>query len=168
MGQIGHPVIRHTAHGVFAGFLRRLHRIAAHHPVEPAAELAHFRHAVLPEVQRQAVIIIIICQHHHAAHGAGSRCKWTAPSGAAGMAWLHPPDPDECRGSARSACACGSSRSIIKRISRRRARMAIRFLSILHGFVIQLDDAFRAFFREFSEFFAAKRHCRACSAFRVL
>ena len=71
MGQIGHPVIRHTAHGVFAGLLRRLHRIAAHHPVEPAAELAHFRHAVLPEVQRQAVIIIIICQHHHAAHGAG-------------------------------------------------------------------------------------------------
>ena len=71
MGQIGHPVVRHAAHGVFAGFLRRLHRIAAHHPVEPAAELAHFRHAVLPEVQRQAVIIIIICQHHHATHSAG-------------------------------------------------------------------------------------------------
>lgn len=34
--------------------------------------------------------------------------------------------------------------------------MAIRFLSVLHGFVIQLDGAFRAFFREFSEFFAAK------------
>ena len=71
VGQIGHPVVRHAAHGVFAGLLRRLHRIAAHHPVEPAAELAHFRHAILPEVQRQAVIIMIIRQHHRAAHGTG-------------------------------------------------------------------------------------------------